>query len=298
MSNCEFELHIPFMSSLPSSMACDDAIPDVAKIYFSQLLTLSTKYGYCWATDQQLAKMKNTSVKNIERWNKILSDNGHIMRKTKNEMVKSKTGGSDKWIKRRKIYCIIKQIEIPKDEEDEIDNSVENEVSNNVCEPLKNEGIYEPLKNEGYKNKPLSETPKEETISSSFPLSLNLLDIPLALKIKLSGLYASSKIDLAVKRALAWKNRDSDERGIMSVLKHFDTWNDILEPDEKINLNVKFLESLKHLDETMISITKILICHKHVEFVCGPKSTVFQVEDPEFIKKTTEYIEYLNQYKS
>jgi hypothetical protein len=319
MANKEFQLQLPTISTLPFSVASDDSIPDAVKVYFSQLYGLCICQGYCWATDEQLAKMKNTSIKNIQRWNKRLSDAGHIIRKTKNVLVNFDDEKSSKWIKKRKIYCFIKQISIPNDEiDEEIDEEIETieNYSKNVCEtlknegfnePLKNEGSYDTLKNEGYKKETLNmNLYKEESASSffskdeevaqaplHFPQSLNKLEISEALKFKISQNHPKEKIDKAVQWTLEWKTRSHDELGIMAVLKNFDTWKDKPTPEKIAENNLKHLETLKHLEGKKFGPMETVIGNKYIEFVCGTKTEHFDIESPTFKKDVTEYLEKL-----
>ena len=151
------DLELPFVALIPYSVQIDDTIPDAIKIYFGQIVALSKRFGYIFATDEALAKMKNTSIKNIERWHKLLEDAGHIKRETYNVHEKNDSG---KWLwkKKRKIY--INESFTRKKEPKE-------ENSNNVCEPLKNEGSIEPLKNEGYNKTLLNKHLEQQQASAN-----------------------------------------------------------------------------------------------------------------------------------
>lgn len=133
------ELFLPLHCLIPIEVREDKEIPSEAKIYFGELNVLSHKFGYCFASDESLAKMKGVSIKTIERWHKVLEKRGYIFRDTKNMPTKS----DDKklhWVKKRRIY-------------------VGKEFSKNFCGTLKNEGTNGPLKNEGRNSKLINNQP-------------------------------------------------------------------------------------------------------------------------------------------
>jgi hypothetical protein len=302
-------LDLPYVAIIPYNVQIDDTIPDACKIYYGQIVALTKKCGYMWATDKQLAEMKNTSEKNIQRWHGLLEASGHIKRVTKNQHVQN-SDGTWHWQKKRKIY-VNEGFSLPKTENVSNDTEpsktedpeplktedpepLKNEGS---YEPLKNEGSYEPLKNEGIINNSLDVISKQQRPTSNVVVvSLEKLDISEAMRIKLSNEYSADQIDLAVTRCLRWKTRPSDEVGISTTLRRADTWSDNPTIEERSCLNSEFLKSLNNLDETYIGLTRIIVGNKYIEFVCGSKVTVFNIEDEDFKMNVNKYIDYLKQY--
>jgi hypothetical protein len=147
MSEDYQKLEIPYVCVIPSAVRLNKKIPDAAKIYLGELVVLAGKFGYCYASDEQLAEMKEVSIATIERWHLLLEREGFIWRDTKN--IPQKIDGKLHWKRKRKIY---------------LDQSfsrkkcgpLKNEGTN---DPLKNEGTNDPLKNEGRNNKPLKVEP-------------------------------------------------------------------------------------------------------------------------------------------
>lgn len=172
-------LSLPYVAHMPYKVQIAD-ISDAAKIYYAQITGLAVKYGYIFATDEQLAKMKSTSIKNIERWNLELEKLGFIRRETFNVPHKLSKEEKINWKKVRKIYITDgfsnpntrenskKVTETLKNEEKtKKKNCKENFFLKNegTIEPLKNEGSVEPLKNEGYKRYTVKEA--QQTTAAS-----------------------------------------------------------------------------------------------------------------------------------
>jgi hypothetical protein len=194
------ELELPFIASIPYSVQIDDSIPDAVKIYFGQIVGLSRKYGYIFATDEALAEMKNTSPKNIERWNKILEDAGHIRRETRNEHIKDENGKYF-WKKKRKIY-VTEGFSRKKEPKEEDSNNFSEPLKNEgIIEPLKNEGIIEPLKNEGYNNTLLNKHLEQQQAVGVFFDCLKDIDILGHEKAWLSKHYDEKTIKQAIEYA-------------------------------------------------------------------------------------------------
>jgi hypothetical protein len=302
------ELELPFIASIPYRVQADNGLPDACKIYLGQLIGLSKKFGYCWATDQQLAFMKETSIGNIKRWNKILVDAGYIVRETKNVPVR-KVNDRYIFVKRRKIH-ITKAFEPmqPLPEDDPFASEIEEEEtdSNNVCGSLINEtsleGLIsetslEGLKSETYNNKPLSESLKLQLEPKAVVVfSLDKLSLTDRLKAKISKEYSIGEIDLAVKRTLEWKTRPNDEVAILTTLKRRNDWNDVQPKEELMTSNHAFLRTFNRLDGTKINHYNVCVCPKHIEFNgegIVSISHVFKIDDLQFKKKLTEFIEKL-----
>ncbi len=290
------DLDLPFIATIPYHVQSDDHLPDAAKIFFGQITGLSVKCGYIWATNEQFAKMKKTSEKNIERWLMILEERGFIRRETSNVHVKGDDGKWN-WQKKRRIFITdafkekvnkSEGFEPPKNEES--------------IEPPKNEESIEPPKNEGIINNPLDSNLKQQSSCASrivgFPECLDQLDLEPKLKTKICEENSLEQIQLAVDRCLKWKGRPSDAVGVMSALKRADTWEDSESPEKIIDNNIKYLSSLKNLDGVKIAHNAICICSKYIEFSQGSKCTMFSVDDKDFIKLTGEFIEKLRMWEA
>ena len=76
-------LELPSTCIIPAFVRSNKNLPDAAKIYYGELFVLASKFGYCFATDEQLSKMKEVSIGTIERWNLLLEDEGLINRCTR-----------------------------------------------------------------------------------------------------------------------------------------------------------------------------------------------------------------------
>ena len=97
------DLYLPLHCLVPLSVREDPTVPAEAKIYLGELNVLACKFGYCFASDEQLAKMKGVSIDTIKRWHKILEEGKHIYRDTNNIQVKT-DDGKFHWRKKRRIY--------------------------------------------------------------------------------------------------------------------------------------------------------------------------------------------------
>jgi hypothetical protein len=93
---------MPYVAIIPFHVLTCKDIPDVAKIFFGCLTGLAQKYGYIFATDEQLSDMMGESKSNIKRWMRQLEQLGFIHRERKNEPIRK--DGRFKWVKRRKVF--------------------------------------------------------------------------------------------------------------------------------------------------------------------------------------------------
>jgi hypothetical protein len=287
------ELTLPFIASIPYAVQSDDELPDSVKIYFGQIVGLSIKCGYIWATDEQLASMKKTSIKNIERWNRLLEEKGYITRETKN-IPKEQIDGKWAWEKKRKIF-INEGFQREKKNSKKVYETLKNEGS---LDTLKNEGSLDTLKNEGSLNRnslnSISKQESEEVVVSSD--ELEKLDIETKLKAKIIQENSPDEIKTAVDRCLKWKSRPSDSVGIMTALKKADSWIDNETPEKIEDKNTAYLKSLLTLDGQKIGVTSIVVCSTYIEFNSGMKTVIFSIDDKEFKKNVIEYIESLRKW--
>ena len=127
-----------------------------------------------------------------------------------------------------------------------------------------------------------------------FP-SLNKLDLSEKLKCDLSGLYSEADIDLAVKRCLAWKGRESDEVAIRHIFKNFNTWNDVVSQEETEEKNKVFFETLKVLDGKKLGCVEIKLGFNYIEFISGMKYTSFSLKDVNFECLVKEHLDMIKQ---
>jgi hypothetical protein len=290
----ETHLELPFFANIPYNVQIDESLSDGAKIYFGQIIGLAKKFGYMWATDDQLAEMKKVSRRTIERWNSELEQAGFIRRETQNVPVK----GPDNvfsWVKKRKIYFndamafgSPKKLEIPE--------AVDSAKDVGFLDTAKNDGTIGTAKNGGIINASLDSILKKQPAPLAVVVSsLEKIQIQDSLKKKISQENSQAEIDIAVERCLRWKTRPSDEVGIMTTLSRADSWNDNPSPEEMEESNLKYLKSLMPLDMKEIGMTQISIGNKYIEFSRGPKVIVFKVDEPEFKKQVVEYLAYLKQ---
>lgn len=97
------DLDLPYVALIPYAVLADTTLSDAAKIHFGILAGLAKKFGYCWASDESLAKMKGVTIRQINRWHEQLENAGFIKRETKSHMVPN--GNHEfHWVKHRKIY--------------------------------------------------------------------------------------------------------------------------------------------------------------------------------------------------
>ena len=145
-------LYLPKHCIVPLNIREDLTIPDAVKIYYGELNVLSNKFGYCFAYDEQLAKMKGKSVATIERWNKILRKKCYIRCETKN--VPYRKEKRLLWRAERKIHILdgpVHNISEPSHSEN-VHNSVDNSVHNSSkkdSEPSRMRGPMGTLTDEG-----------------------------------------------------------------------------------------------------------------------------------------------------
>ena len=259
-------LHLPKFCIVPLEARLDHTLTDSAKIYLGEINVLTNKHGYCWASNEQLAKMKGVSVTTIKNWNRELKKRGFLEIDSWKEHVKEQGAKGLRIRSKRKIYVI-------------------EEPSKNVYE-----GQKSAPRSEGQKSAPIKEEPlifEEENNNAAapvvVPLSLQKLEIPdkLREKIVAEG-FTDHQINVAVERALRWKTRPSDEIGIMTTLRRENDWNDNMSSEEIIEDNLEFLKTLNHLDGVKSGPVIIGVGNKYVEFIAGPKLDYYDVEQRDF----------------
>lgn len=299
----DVQLECPYHAIIPYVVQVDKSISPSEKLFFGQIVGLSKKFGYIWATDEQLSQMVETPIDTIGKWLKNLENAGHIKRETEMEYLPNeKNNGIKRFIKKRKIYILEKgnTAQIQKDQEK--NNSKKD------CQPVKNDDFIEPVKNDDSMNPSkmtdITSNSKRENIKqqpeapsavvvSLISNELEKLDIEDSLRMKISREFKFEDVKLAVERALNWKSRPSDAVGIMTALKKKDDWMDPPSKEEKIESNEKFLKNLEHLDGTTIANTQITIGKTYIEFVSGMKVDIYSTEDNDFKILVNKYFDYL-----
>ena len=123
----EGKLYLPTFALIPYEVLIDSDISDAAKIFFGELQALAHKHGYCWASDEALAEMKDVDMRTIQRWLAMLETKGHVLRETASITYRDKENNL-LWKQARKIY-------------------IGTAVSKRNSDPDKNVGINDPDKN-------------------------------------------------------------------------------------------------------------------------------------------------------
>jgi len=68
-----------YFSLIPSGILTNEKLSDASKLTYALILGLSNQYGYCFATNESLSEMRNTSLSSIKRHIKELIDNAVII---------------------------------------------------------------------------------------------------------------------------------------------------------------------------------------------------------------------------
>jgi DNA-binding transcriptional regulator YhcF (GntR family) len=305
-----YKLDLPYLAAMPYQVQICDSISETCKIYFSQIMPLAQKEGYMWATDDQLAEMKQVSKRTIERWNKELEEAGLIRRETQNVPCKQENG-SFNWVKKRKIYfneafslsvrTKEKKVEPKKTEASDSDKNggIDTAKDGGTIETAKDGGTIETAKSGGIINTSLDSNINQQPEAPKAPVvvsfsSLKKLDIPESLRKKICNEYSEEEVNVAVERCLKWKSRSCDEAGIMTTLRA-EGWIDNPTPEDKEESDKKFLKNLAYLDGKSISSTKIIVGNKYIEFSSGMKVVIYTAGEDSFKSKVNAYLEYLKQ---
>jgi hypothetical protein len=300
----DFVLELPYIAHIPYNVQIDESLSDSAKLYFGQIVHLSIKTGYIWATDKQLADMKKVSIRTIERWHKELADAGHIVRECQNIPVNTENGLI--WEARRKIYVNPAFYPRHPNEKKKTNENFESE-SNNDCGAAKNGGSTGTAKNGGSTGTAKNGGLKDSTLDGIDRLQpasaevvvisphLEKLEISESLAKKISKEYSDAEIDLAVNRCLTWQGRPSDDVGIITTLKKAHEWNDYSSKEAIAQKNMDFLKTLEEFDMKTIANNNITVGKKYIEFVSGMKVVRYDIEDVDFRKDVSDYFEYLKR---
>lgn len=284
-------LHLPTLCTIPYSVLADDRIAESIKIYFGILCGLSHTYGHCFAADEQLAEMKKVSVKTIEKWNSLLENCGHIRRDTRNVWCEKK----DQWIRKRDIYVVLdntKYLDSKKDFETRQNAGFSGGTRRNAGYNYKCSNRNSKKEQQHVKKESCKESKKEAPSAVVVFPSLQKLEVDEAFRIKIIIQHpkmSEPDWNLAVERCLAWPTRRSDEAAILTVLRDWKTWKDKPKQEDTINENLKYLESMKHLDQTKIGETVIDVGYKYFGFISGSLVSQFSIESKDFIKDIEKF---------
>ena len=114
-----------YFAVIPANVRYDDKLKPNEKLLFGEITALSSKDGYCWASNSYFAKLYNVSSITVSNWITNLVKCGYIIR----EIIRDE---ETKEIKQRKLY--INSI-IPTN--DKISTPINNKISNPINEIIK-----------------------------------------------------------------------------------------------------------------------------------------------------------------
>ena len=100
--------------TVPNAMIGNRKLPGKANMLYAYIKRLAKKYGYCYATNDALAKKFNVTTRTIGYWLKALKDQGYIIIQQLYDKYKPK------WIVERRIY--VKKLIVVDDSEEETKN--------------------------------------------------------------------------------------------------------------------------------------------------------------------------------
>lgn len=210
------KLFRPKYCLVPLAARTNPNIPAKAQIYLGELNILTNEYGYCWASDEQLAEMQGVSTRTILEWHRILEQEGFIKRDTVKKHVMNDERGKLDLKTERKIFVI--------------DNP-----SNNFSEPQKTScprdvkktsAPRDVKKTSGITIEPLTiENTTTEQVVVVVPSSpLDLLNLTQEDKLKILKEHDSKKISLLVERVKSWKGRSGDLIACNTILRDWEKW--------------------------------------------------------------------------
>ena len=299
-------LYLPKYCLVPLEARLNNKLSEAAKIYLGELNVLSNRYGYWRGSDEELAEMKDVTVRTILRWHAELEKHGFIRRDTWKEHSKVEGQKGIRIETKRKIYIVEepskKHIE-PTPGDSKNDNGPPLEDSKNVTEVtfLSSEDsknvtdmtFVSPRSDmtfvSGIKEQPLSEESeknnKEEEVVAPF---FENLEIELPLKRRLTDEYRDRPEELKRACQIAANNKAPDSHAalVQSALKHPE-WKPRADPEETVEQNRSWCkENLK--DGTKYDVFECDIYPKHVQFTCVCDIRLFEFTNsclPTLVKK-------------
>lgn len=164
------------------------------------------------------------------------------------------------------------------------------------------QSVENPVLHDIYKE-PNNESNKTTTQSSSndfVPEQKSSSSIFKSLKIsavnqkRMISKYTTEQLEQAIKRAMAWEGRQSDEAALWYALENADTWNDILSQEDLIQENQEFLKDYQHLDMKTINGVYVVISNQGIEFSYGQAQKFFKIDSKNFQKDVKDYLNKIN----
>ncbi len=67
-----------YYAIIPAEIRYDEELPDKAKLLYGEIVALSDKHGYCWATNNYFANLYGTSKRTISRLINLLAKKNYI----------------------------------------------------------------------------------------------------------------------------------------------------------------------------------------------------------------------------
>lgn len=135
------------------------------------------------------------------------------------------------------------------------------------------------------KEEPIKNIQEEEERPSFVSPILKTLDLPLETKKRLSADHSQEKLETLLKRVLAWEKRENDDKAVAVILKHWETWTDIIPKEELEDANRAWAnEHLDKYDNRSVGPYRLDILNKGVEFsaIAGGKTRFYEYSDPAF----------------
>jgi hypothetical protein len=233
MNNNSNQILPSYMAFIPADVRYNKNIEPSAKLLYGELTSLTSLYGYCWASNQYFAELYQVDVRTISRWLKSLVDEKFI--------TIEHPGGS--FSSDRKIYLF--QNIFTKDK--------------NVLPPMtkmSDDSIYRKLQ---------EEQQQQEVVAAVFYSCLNSKDIPHSDKLWISEKYTEPevleaidfvenptfKISTSYAQALKWALKTKPEKNKSK--------------EEQIQENKEFS---KHIEENAICPENVRVesFEKFIEF--------------------------------
>jgi len=292
----EQRLYLPEYCIITSKVRNDVNLTGDAKIFCGELAVLSSKHGYCWGSDEELAEMKGTSDRTIQRWLNSMEEGGHIFRETVSIRYKN-LSGQWLWKRDRKIWvgdgALKKRSDIDRfggiDDHDKIGGIDD---PDKIGGMLKGKGKIEKNTN----STPLQDEEKKKVEDDMRKAGVNAKTIERAIK------YNIKDIDDALHN-LSFKDICGDVSGYffdqLKNIKEYGRRKDLAEAREDMAKKNKIfaIKNLRKFEGRQLGIakgTELRICKTYVEFVLNANcpSKVFEYLSPKF---TVDVISYLDK---
>ena len=286
----EQRLYLPEYCIITSKVRNDVNLTGDAKIFCGELAVLSSKHGYCWGSDEELAEMKGASDRTIQRWLNSMEEGGHIFRETVSIRYKN-LSGQWLWKRDRKIWvgdgALKKRSDIDRfggiDDPDKIGGM------------LKGKGKIEKNTN----STPLQDEEKKKVEDDMRKAGVNAKTIERAMK------YSIKDIDDALHN-LSFKDICGDVSGYffdqLKNMKEYGRRKGLAEAKEEVaKENKSFtIKNLKQFEGRQLGIakaTELRICEMYVEFVLNANcpSKVFEYLSPKFKVDVIGYLEKIGE---